>query len=152
LEPAIKSLVRKGIITVTFVDTPVHPQTTLYARYFLYALNYNKETTYKTRKKALRRGKDSKSTVANFDEALRIRSVFFDAAKENVTEKEQLEGFIRKRGVEIKPFDAKPVFAVLSNYLKEDLINSTPTCVIYQNGKKELFKGPDMLKALGTLR
>lgn len=151
LEPAIKSLVRKGVITVMFVDTPVHPHTTLYAKYFLYALNAQKDAADGTGKKALPRGKGSK-VAANFDEALRIRSVLFDAAKENVTDKEKLEGFVRKRGVEIRPFDAKPVFDLLSNYLKEDQINSTPTCVIYQNGKKERFIGPAMLKALEALR
>ena len=130
LEPTIKSLMKKGRITLTFIDTPVHPQTTLYAKFFLYALNNNRD----------------------FDNALRARSVLFEASNEKIAEKEKLEDFIRKKGVKIRPFDASPVFSILSGYLKEDMINATPTCVILKNGKKERFTGLDIVKALETLR
>jgi len=130
LEPIIKSLLKKGVITITFIDTPVHPQTTLYAKYFLYAFNQNRD----------------------FDIALRARSVLFEASKEKITTRENLEGFIQKKGVKIKPFDTSPTFGVLAAYLKEDVINSTPTCIIYKTGKKERFTGPDIIKALEALR
>ncbi len=130
LEPVIRSLIKKGVITVTFIDTPVHPQTTLYAKYFLYALNQNRD----------------------FDNALRARSVLFEAAKEKITGNEKLESFIQGKGLKIRSFDTNPLFGILGSYLKEDMINSTPTCIIYKNGKKERFTGTGILRALETLR
>lgn len=131
LEPIIRSLMKKGTITITFADTPIHPpQTILYAKYFLYALNQK----------------------TDFEGALRVRTVLFDAAKEKITEKEKLETFIKDKGIRIKPFDTTPTFKVLEGYLKEDMINSTPTCVIYKSGKKEKFLGANIIKALEELR
>lgn len=131
LEPVITDLVKRGIINITFIDTPIHTQTTLYARYFLYILNENKE----------------------FDHALRARSILFEAAKEKITESEKLEAFINKKGIKIKPLDEKSTFAILSTYLKDDKINSTPTCIIkYPGGKKDSFTGLDIIKAFDSLR
>jgi len=130
LEPVIIDLVKKGAINISFIDTPVHPHTTLYAKYFLYILNENKR----------------------FEYVLRARAVLFEAAKEKITEKEKLEAFIKKKGIKIKPFDTKPTFGVFSSYLKEDTINSTPTCVIYNLGKKNKFTGLDIVKALESLK
>jgi len=129
LEPLIRSLMKKQKITIVFVDTPIHSQTPLYAKYFLYALNEKKD----------------------FNIALYVRSVLFEAAKQSITEDEKLDDFLRRRGVKLKFFDTRPVFATLSNYLREDAINATPTCVIYNNGKKEKFTGPDIIKALKNL-
>lgn len=130
LDPLIKSLVKKKTISVMFVDTPIHPpQTILYANYFLYALNHKMD----------------------FETAMRARAALFDAAKKPV-EKDKLENFLKEKGVRIKPFDTKPVFAVLGDYLKEDDIHKTPTCIIYRDGKKERFEGPAMIKALEALR
>ena len=57
------------MITLTFVDTPIHPSTSLYARYFLFTLNEKNE----------------------FDHALRVRALLFQAAKSKIVEKEKLE-------------------------------------------------------------
>lgn len=130
LEPVITDLVKRGIINITFIDTPVHTQTSLYARYFLYILNENKE----------------------FDHALCARSILFEAVKEKITGSEKLEAFINKKGLRFKPFDAKPTFGVFSSYLKEDKINETPTCIIYNGGKKDRFTGLDIIKAFNSLR
>ncbi|MEW6215355.1 MAG: hypothetical protein AB1478_09195 [Nitrospirota bacterium] len=131
LEHIITDLVKKNIITIAFIDTPIHAKTTLYARYFLYILNEKNELV----------------------RALRARAVLFDAAKNKITEKEKLEAFLRKKGVKFKPFDTKPTFSVLSSYLKEDRIDATPTCVICSGGKKDRFTGPlDIIKALNRLR
>ena len=129
LEPTIRSLVKKGVISITFIDTPVHPQTALYARLFLYALNQNR----------------------SFDEALRARSVLFSASRQKIKDKDQLEAFVTGMGIKIKPFDTRPVFAVFSGFLKEDAINATPTCVIYRDDKKEKVTGSEILNALERL-
>ena len=129
IEPLIIELVEKDTITITFVDTPIQPQTTFYAKYFLYILNENKD----------------------FKHALHARSVLFEAAKEKIKKSEKLESFIKKKGIRFKPFDEKPTFGVFSTYLKEDKINSTPTCIILKEGKKDIFKGRDIIIALEKL-
>jgi thiol-disulfide isomerase/thioredoxin len=129
LEPVIRSLMKKRKITIVFVDTPIHSHTPLYAKYFLYALNENKD----------------------FNSALHVRSVLFEAAKQNITEDEKLDDFLRRKGIKLKFFDTRTVFAALSSYLREDAINATPTCIIYDDGKKEKFIGPDIIKALKSL-
>jgi thiol-disulfide isomerase/thioredoxin len=129
LEPLIRSLMKKKKITLVFVDTPIHSHTPLYARYFLYALKENRD----------------------FNSALHVRSILFEAAKQDITENEKLDDFLRQKGIKLKLFDTKPVFVTLSSYLREDAINATPTCIIYANGKKEKFTGPDIIKALKGL-
>lgn len=129
LEPVIRSLVKKRKITVVFIDTPVHPHTPLYAKYFLYALNENKD----------------------FNNALHVRSVLFEAAKQNITENEKLDDFLRQKGIKVKFFDTKTAFSVLNGYIMEDAINATPTGVIYDTGGKEKFTGHDIIKALERL-
>jgi thiol-disulfide isomerase/thioredoxin len=130
LEPVIIDLVKKGIINITFIDTPVHAQTTLYAKYFLYILNEDKD----------------------FNHALRARAVLFELAKEKITDYETLEAFLKKEGVKFRSFDTNPTFGVFSSYLKEDLINATPTCVIINQGKKDRFTGLDIIEAIKRLR
>jgi hypothetical protein len=135
LEPKIEypilDLVRRNIITVTFVDTPFYKYSSLYARYFLYVLN---------EKKDLR-------------QALTARAALFQAAKANINEQKKLEAFIRAKGIRFKPFDAKPVFNMLQGYLREDKISSTPSCVIHKGDKKEVHTGAEnIIKALEALK
>ena len=129
IEPVINDLVKKRVITITFVDTPVHKETTLYAKYFLYILNAEKE----------------------FNHALRARAILFEAAKQEITDSKRLEAFILQKGMRWKPFDVKTTFGVLGSYLNEDNIKSTPTCVIESKGKKERFTGADIAIALNRL-
>jgi len=129
LEPVINELVNKGRITITFIDTPVHKDTTLYAKYFLYILNEKKELNY----------------------ALRARAVLFEAAKQKIIDSKRLEAFILQKGIKMKPFDVKSTFGVLSSYLNGDNIKSTPTCIIDNKGKKETFTGNNIATALNRL-
>lgn len=131
LEPIITDLIKRNIITVTFVDTPAHKFSPLYAQYFLSILSDKKELAY----------------------ALAVRAVLFEAAKNNITEKEKLEAYLTEKGIQFKPFDVKPVFAILQGYFKEDKIKATPTCVFLKGDKKESFQGvDDILKALRNLK
>jgi uncharacterized membrane protein len=126
LDSVITELVKKRSITITFIDTPVHKETTLYAKYFLYMLNEKKELNY----------------------ALRARAVLFEAAKEKIADSKRLEAFILQKGMKWKPFDVTYTFGVLGSYLKEDNIKSTPTCIIENKKKKETFTGNNILTAL----
>jgi thiol:disulfide interchange protein DsbA len=129
LEKTITELVKSGTITITFIDTPIHKHSGLYAMYFLYVLNEKKE----------------------FNHALRARAMLFEAAKNKITEKDILEEFLKKRGIGFKPLDVKPTFSLFNNYFQEDKINATPTCVI-SNGEEKSFTGiEDITKALERL-
>lgn len=133
LEPQIESLlidlVKENIITITFIDTPIHPQTTFYAKYFLYILNENKD----------------------FKHAIRARAALFEAAEKKINNRERLEVFIKKKGIKYKPFDTKATFDIFTNCLKTDKIKATPTCIIFREGKKNTFTGRDIKGALEKL-
>lgn len=129
LEKVITELVTKGIITITFIDTPIHKQTNLYTRYFLYVLNENRELS----------------------NALLARAALFEAARLKITQEEKLVEFLEKRKIGIKPFDVRPTFSLLNHYLRKDSIHATPICVI-SNCKKTSHKGPtDIMEALEHL-
>jgi protein-disulfide isomerase len=131
LEVKLTQLISKNLATVTFVDTPIHPPTPIYARYFLYILNQKKD----------------------FDYVMRVRALLFGAAKNNIAEKEKLEEYLAKNQIRFWEFDTKPTFTALQKYLDQDGINSTPTVVIEDGQKKGVYKGgPDILKALDQIK
>ena len=129
----ITELAEKGLIRVTFIDTPIHRETVLYAGYFLAALN-------------AKEGGDLRQAIA-------LRAALFEAATKKITEKEPLELFLKKKGIALRPFDTAPVFKIFGNYLKEDRINATPTCVVVgPQGKQTLVGRDDTVKALRSIR
>jgi len=131
LEPLIMDLMKKEKIHLTFVDTPIHPQSPLYARYFLYALNVKRD----------------------FHHALFVRNTLFSAAESQVLERKNLEDFLRAKGIVFMPFNINPILEVWNRLLNEDKIESTPSVVIHQGIKKELHKGSaDIIKALSELK
>jgi hypothetical protein len=142
LEPKIESviadLVKRNVITITFIDAPFHKYSSLYTRYFLYIFREKKDPSY----------------------VLRARNVLFEASKENpkegiqsITEPEKLEAFLAKHNVRFSAYDVKPVFATLEGYLKEDRVMETPSCMITYSDRKEYYKGgADILKALTSLK
>ena len=127
----ITELVGKNLIRVLFIDTPIHPETVLYAGYFLAALNAKRD----------------------FRQAVAARGALFEAAGKKIRGKEALEAFLKTKGLKIRPFDTAPVFKIFGNYLKEDRINSTPTCVIIgPKGKQTLIGKEKIAKGLRSLR
>jgi len=130
LEKIIPDLVKNGTVSITFIDTPIHKYSGLYAKYFLYILNEKKDFNY----------------------ALLARAILFEAAKNKVTEKEKLEKYLKSKGIRFKPFDIKPTLSSYNTFFQEDNINATPTCIIMSNGEKSTFKGADdITKALEGL-
>ncbi|OPX93463.1 MAG: hypothetical protein A4E58_02960 [Syntrophorhabdus sp. PtaB.Bin006] len=130
LEPLLVDLVKSGKITVVFVDTPIHKDSQVYAKHFLYALKKQND----------------------FEYALRARSALFEAATGKVN-KDALEGFLKDKGIAVVPFDTVPVLTKLNALLKEDNVTSTPTCVIVKDSKSEKkVGGKEILKALKELR
>jgi len=131
IEPLITNLVKRNVITISFIDVPLHKHSTLYAKYFLYILNNKK----------------------NLDYALKARKTLFDASKVPVEDQEKLETFLQANAIKFKPFDVMPVFTIFQNYFREDRIDSTPTCVIINGNKKDIFRGDrDVFNGLEKLK
>ena len=127
----ITKLTGKNIIRVVFIDTPIHPETVLYAGYFLAALN----------------------AKGDLGQAVAARGALFEAAGQKIMWKAELEAFLKTKGLDIRPFDTAPVFKIFGNYLKEDRIHSTPTCVIIgPQGKQTLIGKEEITKGLRSLR
>jgi hypothetical protein len=127
----LSDLVKKKIITFTLVDTPIHPGTPLYAKYFLYILNANRTTEH----------------------ALQSRAILFEAAKDKIEEQDKLEEFLRRKGVKFRESDHLAVFATFSSLISEDAIKSTPTCVIIRDGRKNTYSGEtEIVNALQQLK
>lgn len=131
LEPIISELVGKNVITVSFIDTPLHKHSSLYIRHFLYILNEEKD----------------------FKHALLARKVLFEAARKNITENEKIADLLRERNMKFRPFDPASTFDIFSRYLAEDGVTSTPALVIRQDGGKKKFCGISaVLKAIEGLQ
>lgn len=128
----ISELVGKNLIRVLFIDTPIHPpETILYAGYFLAALNAKHD----------------------FRQAVNAREALFEAARKKITGKDALEAFLKTKGVAFQSYDTAPVFKIFGNYLKEDRIRATPSCVILgPQGKKTLTGKDEIVTALRGLR
>lgn len=130
MEHLLPKLVKKDRITITFIDTPIHAHTMLYARQFLYILNEKSEFKY----------------------ILHARNILFEAAKSGITEKEKLEEYLQKKKIRFRPFDTRPTYAALNAYLAQDQIAATPTCVIYDGDRKGVYKGEqEIIQALELL-
>jgi len=130
-EPLLRDLMKTGKINLTFVDTPTNQLTSLYARYFIYALNANQE----------------------FEEVLKARNTLFEAAEKKIQDKAKLEEFLKEKGINWKPVDVTAAFNFWNKYLKDDSVRSTPSCVVKRGEKKEIVVGSlEILKALENLK
>jgi thiol:disulfide interchange protein DsbA len=132
MEPILKDLLKKNAIRLTLVDAPFHPLTSLYARYFLYAIKENNDV----------------------DHAFRVRNILIEAStNKSITTKEQIEAIFKEKWIPYAVFDAKSAFGGYSVLLKEDKINMTPTGVIIKSGQKKISVGrADIVNALKSLQ
>jgi thiol:disulfide interchange protein DsbA len=131
LEPILLDLVKDGTIHLTFVDVPTSQHTTLYARYFLYALGEKRD----------------------IDSVVHARRTLFDAAEKGVVDKSQLVNLLAEKEIGLKPIDLAPAYNLWNRLLQEDQIRSTPSCVIVQGEEKKTYVGSlEVIKALEILR
>jgi hypothetical protein len=131
VEPIISELVKDNVISLTFADTPFYNLSSLYVRYFLYALNEKND----------------------LEHALTVRRLLIEAAKNKVDTREKLEAYLKTNNIALKPFDPKPTFDVLLDYLNKDQIKATPSCVIETDGKIDKYVGgKDIVDALNRLK
>jgi thiol:disulfide interchange protein DsbA len=131
LEPLLVELVKSKKITVTFVDTPIYRDSQFFARRFLYALNKRND----------------------FEHALKVRSVLFEAAT-NKVKKDSLDEYLKEKGIALTPFEVAPVLTKLNSLLQEDKIDATPTVVIVKEGGKpeKRIGGGEILRALKSIQ
>ncbi|MBN1664138.1 MAG: thioredoxin domain-containing protein [Deltaproteobacteria bacterium] len=139
LEQTLETLLaREGKrIRITFVDTPIHKQTALFNRYYLYAVN-------------------AKSDIRN---ALRIRVILFHHARQlqktktATVNEEDLAVLFRKKGITFKPFDYRPVQAEYNRIFKRYGVDGTPLCIIkYSENDFKRYQGPKaIMEGMKTL-
>jgi thiol-disulfide isomerase/thioredoxin len=134
LEPVLDALYKQGNVKIRFVDTPMHKETHLFAKFYLYA---------------------AKATP-DYRSAMRARQVLFAlAGKENVFwMDERIEEAFRKEKIAYTPFDFRSVQPALNGLIKQHRVDATPTCVILSPGKKaRKYTGTDeILKGLASLQ
>ena len=134
LEPVLDELYKKGIVKISFVDTPMHKETPLFAKFYLYAAKASPD----------------------YRSAMRARQVLFAlAGKENVFwMDERIEEAFRKEQIVFTPFDFRTVQPALNGLIKQHRVDATPTCVILSPGAKaEKHTGAgDILKGLRSLQ
>jgi thiol:disulfide interchange protein DsbA len=131
LEPIVIDLVRRRIAAVTFVDTPVHMETILYAKCFLGMVT----------------GRSDVSQI------LWARSALFKAAEKNIRSLPGLEAFLGERGLKCRYVDSSQAFETFRKHLRDDRIDSTPSCVVEGPGGRKKFTGArEILRALTRLR
>jgi len=129
--PILADMVKRNIITLTFIDTPFYKHSSTYARYFLYTMQEKKD----------------------IDTALTVRDTLFAAARQNITDTAKLEDMFKGKQIQFKTFEVKPIFDQYGILLKKDKVDATPSCVIEQDGKKELSVGDgEILKTLEKLK
>jgi thiol-disulfide isomerase/thioredoxin len=134
LEPVLDKLYKQGRVKVTFVDTPMHRETPLFAKFYLYAAK----------------------AAPDYRAAVRARQVLFAlAGKENVFwMDERIEEAFRKEKVAFTPFDFRTAQPELNRLIREHRVDSTPTCIILSPGKmaKKYTGADDILKGLTSLQ
>jgi len=124
-EPLFKELLATGKVKITFVDVPFHKETPIYAKYYLYAAN-------------------AKSDANNI---LHARKILFDAAQDkHIQTEDALVIYLNEQKILWKTMDEKSIFSIMSSMIKENKIDSTPTCVIkYSRTNIKKYVGDDKI-------
>lgn len=134
LDPALKEFLSRGGVKVIFVDLPIHQETKLYAKYFLY----------------------SAKATRSYKKILHARRILFSLAKtRSAMNEDDLEKAFQEKKIPFTPYDVKPVYPLLNKIITTHKVKSTPTCVIKYSdtdirkytGLFEIQNGLAMLRA-----
>jgi thiol:disulfide interchange protein DsbA len=132
-EPLLKELLATNKVKIAFVDVPLHSGTSIYAKYYLYAINAN----------------------PGANNVLHIRKKLFDAAQDrHIHTEDALVVYLNEQKISWKIFDEKSMLTMLSDIIKKNNIQATPTCVIrYSDTDVRKFIGDDEIwNGLTTLK
>jgi len=109
LDSTLRELIARNSVKITFVDLPIHRETILFNRYFLYAAH----------------------AAGSGRELLRARQELFSLAKgRDATDEKMIVSQFNKRNIAVKVYDLKPVYPKLNRMIKQFNVRSTPTCVV----------------------
>jgi hypothetical protein len=133
-EQISKRLIKlKNKVTIHFVDVPLHAGSVEYAEVFLFAWF---------------------ETGNNLEKAIKVRDILFTAAKTKAAQRDILNT-LKSQGIAFKEDKegARKIFRDKYNPLmQKDKIKATPTVVIVQGSKREVYVGgADIIKALDRL-
>lgn len=132
LEKVMLDLVNRKSIRLVLVDVPSHAGSSLYARFFLYALKSRND---------IRHG-------------LEVRNILFQAAQRpDITTAEKMQEFLNKKNISCSVFNPQLILNNYNSLIREDHVDATPTCVIIKNGKKKVIIGEaPIIRVLKELR
>jgi protein-disulfide isomerase len=133
MEKLLMDIVKKRKGRILFIDTPIHKETILYAKYFICILGANPN--------------------ADIREVLKFRRALFEAGGKEIKTEDELREFLKAREIPFAALDARPYFKSYTEYIKEDRISATPTVVVVTREGKTAFGGADnIVKALEKIR
>ena len=124
LKSVIEKLLSRGNVQVTFVDFSGHPpQSTIYAKYFLYAARAEK----------------------GYKNSMMARDALFTLAIQNNIKTEAALGkALKDQGITLKVFNHKLVFNEWKKMIDTYKITQTPTCILkYSNKYLRKFSDAD---------
>ncbi|MDR2861366.1 MAG: thioredoxin domain-containing protein [Syntrophobacterales bacterium] len=125
-EKILYELVRDNKIHLVLVDVPINRNTPLYSSYYL---------TLAQQERSL-------------DKIIHIRQLLFAAAKEKITDSQELAKYLEDRGIP-KVTDLIDPSVEILQYMEEDDASSTPLLVVDRGKGKETYMG--VKKILSTL-
>jgi len=125
-EKILYELVRKNKIRLVFVDVPINRSTPTYSSYYLSLAQQEK----------------------SLDQILHIRQALFAAAKDKITDRQELAKYLEDKGLP-KVTALIDQSAETFQYIKKDEIDSTPILIIDRGNGTETYMG--RAKILSTL-
>jgi thiol-disulfide isomerase/thioredoxin len=110
LEPELERLLSRGDVKITFVDYPGHGKdSTLYAKYFLYAVAANK----------------------GYQNITKTRNILFSLAKQKkINQETALADFLKSQGIALTIIDPILPYKEWMALIKRYEIEHTPTCLL----------------------
>ncbi len=124
-EPLLKELLATGQVKITFIDVPFSRATPIYAKYYLYAVNAD----------------------ARANNVLHVRRMLFDAAQiRSIQTEEALVAYLKEQNISWGKYDEKPIFPLMNEVIKKNIIGATPTCAIrYSVADVKKYIGDDKI-------
>jgi thiol-disulfide isomerase/thioredoxin len=124
LDPALEEILSREGVKVTFIDLPIHKETRLYAKYFLYIARAS----------------------SHYRDILHGRRILFSLAKgRTASTEEDLSRALKSQRVSVKPYDTTPVYSAMNGIIRAHKATSTPTCVVK-------YSDSDIRKYVGTFQ
>ncbi len=125
LEPELERLLARGDIKITFVDFPGYKRSSLFAKYFLFAVAANK----------------------GYVNSLKARNVLFTlAAQKKVDQESVLAAALKSKNIALQEVDPKQAFEQWLAMIKRFDVDHTPTCILrYSSAYSRKFIGSDQI-------